>query len=61
MPQQRTRHYAIPTLELAADFRQAILGEKRKISPAPIEVSNPYKGLRAFQEYETGDFSAARH
>jgi len=44
----------LDTLALAKDFRKALLTEVYDLPRAPIQ--NPYKGLRAFQEADAGDF-----
>ncbi|MCL4299715.1 MAG: protein kinase [Anaerolineae bacterium] len=48
-------------LDLLADFRHALAGEQRsrgaEITPAPLlDLTNPYKGLRAFTEADAADF-----
>jgi len=48
-------------LQLAAAFRQAILAETAEVPfVMPLEVENPYKGLRAFQEADAGEFFGRR-
>ncbi|MEA3439011.1 MAG: protein kinase [Chloroflexota bacterium] len=44
-------------LNLATAFKQAVLAEAAEVLPVmPLEVENPYKGLRAFQEADAGEF-----
>ena len=44
-------------LQLAAVFRQAILGiDVEELPEIPLDVENPYKGLRAFQEADASEF-----
>jgi len=44
-------------LQLAAAFRQAVLAETLEaLIEMPLEVENPYKGLRAFKEADAGEF-----
>lgn len=55
-------HRYADALEMVAAFRQAIAPviQPQESAPDPtlvnIELTNPYKGLRAFQEYDEGDF-----
>ncbi|MDX1415582.1 MAG: protein kinase, partial [Candidatus Promineifilaceae bacterium] len=49
-------------LAMAEAFRSAVQGDKSPYAsyplavPASLEISNPYKGLRAFQESDASDF-----
>lgn len=52
------------TLEMARDFRDVVLGLERPVAPSSqlafelseMPISNPYKGLRPFEEADAGDF-----
>jgi WD40 repeat protein len=49
--------------ELARDFGLALRGQaliETPISPAPARITNPYKGLRPFQENDADDFFGRR-